>query len=133
MLNNLLNFKPSFLHVTEKFMSDNSIPSMKAKEIYMGSWFAPCPFGYINPDTFRIMEVLEAGCIPIVQKMPFIDYYKYIFGDHPFIVIKNWKEINKIISNYTRILMTSNENKKRFLNGIKILKYNYQKIQKIFL
>lgn len=101
MLINLLNFKPSFLHVTEKFMSNSSIPSMKAKEIYMDSWFAPCPFGYINPDTFRIMEVLEAGCVPIVQKMPFIDYYKYIFGDHPFIVVKNWKEINKIISNYT--------------------------------
>ena len=101
MLINLLNFKPSFLHVTEKFMSNSSIPSMKAKEIYMDSWFAPCPFGFINPDTFRIMEVLEAGCVPIVQKMPFIDYYKYIFGDHPFIVVKNWKEINKIISNYT--------------------------------
>ena len=76
--------------------------------------FAPCPFGYINPDTFRIMEVLEGGCVPIVQKMLFIDYYKYIFGDHPFIVVKNWKEINKIIIITPQILIASKKQKEVF-------------------
>ena len=29
-----------------------------------------------------------------------IDYFKIIFGDHPFIVVKKWKNIDNIISNY---------------------------------
>ncbi len=100
MLNNMSYFKPSFLHITEKFMSGKSIPSLEAKKIYKDTIFAPCPFGFINPDTFRVMEVLESGCIPIVKKMLFVDYNKYIFGDHPFIVINDWNKINKTIDYY---------------------------------
>ena len=62
-------------------------------------YFPPCPYGYLNPDSFRIMESLESGCIPIVQKFLFIDYYKLIFGDHPFIVLNKWKSVEKEITN----------------------------------
>ena len=61
-------------------------------KIYSNTKFAPCPFGYVNPDTFRIMESLESGCIPIVLKFRSLDYYQNIFGDHPFILVNDWTE-----------------------------------------
>jgi hypothetical protein len=59
-------------------------------EIYKKTIFIPCPFGSVNPDSFRIMEALEWGCIPVVVKYYGIDYYKYIYGDHPFIIADDW-------------------------------------------
>ena len=46
------------------------------------------------------MEVLENGCIPIVKKFVFIDYFKFVFGDHPFILVNKWEDAEKIINNY---------------------------------
>ena len=78
-----------------------SYDALEAEKIlvYKETTFAPCPFGFVNPDSFRIMEVLEFGCIPIVKKFNNVDYYKYVFGDHPFIVVKDWKEAPGIMSN----------------------------------
>lgn len=81
-----------FLHQTTSFNSDDSLNSKILKKIYLDSIFAPCPYGFINPDTFRIMEVLESGCIPIVQKYFNLDYFKIIFGNHPFIIVNDWNE-----------------------------------------
>jgi hypothetical protein len=44
--------------------------------------FAPCPAGWENLDSFRVCEALEAGCIPIVERRPFYDYFRHLFGDH---------------------------------------------------
>lgn len=48
---------------------------------------APAPGGVLTPDTFRIYESLEAGCLPIVGPDPGIgeadDYFGAVFGDHP--------------------------------------------------
>lgn len=38
----------------------------------------PCPSGVSTPDTFRVYEALEAGCIPVV------DAYSDHFNDHRF-------------------------------------------------
>ena len=100
MINSLKSLNPHYLHITEGFMSSDALSPKNIIRIYEETIFAPCPFGFINPDSFRIMEVLEYGCIPIVQKFNKLDYYKYIFGDHPFIVVKNWKEAPDIISHY---------------------------------
>lgn len=43
--------------------------------------FAPCPMGNTTPDTWRLYEALEAGCIPIVEKRWTIDYFARIFPD----------------------------------------------------
>jgi hypothetical protein len=89
-----------FLHQTTGFNLDDALESKILKEVYFDSIFAPCPFGYTNPDSFRIMEVLESGCIPIVQKYFNLDYYKIIFGNHPFLVVNNWNEVEKNIQYY---------------------------------
>ena len=102
MINNLEPFKPYFLHNTQGFMTKDALETKEIIKIYNETIFAPCPYGFINPDTFRIMETLEYGCIPIVQKFNNLDYYKYIFGDHPFIIVKNWNEVGEVINHYLK-------------------------------
>ena len=99
MIKELENIKPNYLHRTSSFMSSDIVSPEEIKTVYENSIFSPCPYGYLNPDSFRIMESLESGCIPIVQKFLFIDYYKLIFGDHPFIVLNKWKSVEKEITN----------------------------------
>lgn len=43
--------------------------------------FAPCPMGNTTPDTWRLYESLEAGCIPVVEKRWTIDYFGRLFPD----------------------------------------------------
>jgi hypothetical protein len=69
-------------------------------DIYKQSVFIPCPFGNINPDSFRIMESLEYGCIPVCIKFKGIDYYKYVYGDHPFIIGNTWQECLESMNHY---------------------------------
>lgn len=102
MINKLLTLEPNYKHQSKSFMSEDILQPQDTIKIYRESIFAPCPFGYINPDTFRVMEVLEGGCIPIVSKFRSIDYYKYVFGDHPFLVINNWNEAIEKMEEYLK-------------------------------
>ena len=57
----------------------------------------PCPSGPVAPDTFRVYEALEAGCIPILDsKCPIAyldDYWRDIFGKHPLPVCNDWNDL----------------------------------------
>ena len=99
MINNLSDIGPYELFKTESFFSKHSLTSNNMRKIYSNTIFAPCPFGYVNPDTFRIMESLESGCIPIVLKFRSLDYYQNIFGDHPFIIVNDWTEAKSKMKN----------------------------------
>lgn len=55
----------------------------------------PCPAGYVSPDSFRLYEALEAGCIPIVENKAF---WTMLFGEVPFPVIENWDDLPELIN-----------------------------------
>ena len=100
MINELSNHKNHYIYSVDSFMSEEGASPYEMIKIYEDTIFTPCPYGIVNPDTFRILEVLEQGCIPIVKKFVFVDYYKYIYGKHPFIVVNNWNEASEIINKY---------------------------------
>lgn len=54
----------------------------------------PCPEGYVSPDSFRLYEALEAGCIPIVRNKAF---WTRLFGEVPFPIIDDWSELPDLI------------------------------------
>jgi len=60
--------------------------------------FAPCPSGWENLDSFRVCEALEAGCIPIVERRPFYDYFRHLLGDHPMLTVTDWSEAPGLIA-----------------------------------
>lgn len=52
--------------------------------------FVPCPPGNIHPETFRVMEALERGAIPVVVRFYGLDIMRLVFGKHPFLVGSSW-------------------------------------------
>ena len=94
---------PHFVHITKTWADPNGLDVDQMKRIYSSSMFALCPFGNRNPDSFRIMEALEWGCIPVTLKfLGGEDYFRYIYGDHPFIVAKSWKDACGLVEELLR-------------------------------
>lgn len=58
-------------------------------DIMVQSLFVLCPAGN-GTDTHRLWEALYLGCIPIVKRYPFTEYYeKYL----PILIVDKWEEI----------------------------------------
>jgi len=63
------------------------------------SKFVACPSGPVSPDSFRLFEALEAGCVPLADGLPPNPHYlpgfwEMIFGDNvPFPIIYDWDSI----------------------------------------
>ncbi len=68
-------------------------------DLLVNSHFVLCPFGSLSPDTWRVMEALEAGAIPVSVKMRGLDYFTFVFGDHPFVVSDSWDDAARDVAN----------------------------------
>lgn len=90
---------PHHLHATGSWDAKDGISVQRLRDIYSDTVFAPCPFGNIHPDSFRVMETLEHGCIPVTIRFLGSDYFRYVFGNHPFLVCKDWDEAAVTIRN----------------------------------
>jgi len=59
----------------------------------------PCPSGAVIPDSFRMYEALEAGCLPFADgkapKLKVKGYWNFLFGEDnlPFPVITDWRTL----------------------------------------
>ena len=67
-------------------------------EILSDCDFLPCPNGVTHPETYRVYEALQCGCIPVVENS--YKYYDFLFPNNPFIKINKWSEAKDIISNW---------------------------------
>jgi hypothetical protein len=89
MKNGLLNETAGF---NQGFSYDEYIKHMSRAKI------VPCPGGPATPDTFRLYEALECGCMPIVDSnagcVNYVGkYWKKVFGFVPFQIIADWQEL----------------------------------------
>lgn len=63
---------------------------------------APCPAGSYSPDTFRVYEALEAGCVPVVDRWAprtpdERDYWQTLFHvEPPFPILDAWSEFDAV-------------------------------------
>ena len=88
------DIEPSFFHKTKKF-NEKIIDVSKMSEILTSTEFIPCPNGFVHPETYRLYEALECGCIPIVENA--YKYYDRLFPNNPFIKIDRWIEAKPVI------------------------------------
>lgn len=62
----------------------------------------PCPAGPATPDSFRMAEALELGCVPIIDavslKLETFGYWEKVFGEHPLPVVTDWEELPEVIA-----------------------------------
>lgn len=71
-------------------------------ELMASSKLVPCPSGPTTPDTFRMWEALEAGCLPIVDAKTPGDlvpgYWEFLIGGTPpFPVIESWTAVDELV------------------------------------
>tara|TARA_B100000029_G_scaffold370199_1_gene364029 strand:- start:59 stop:940 length:882 start_codon:yes stop_codon:yes gene_type:complete len=92
------DIKPSFCHKTQKF--DQKIISVsEMSDVLSSTQFMPCPNGFVHPETYRLYEALECGCIPIVENA--YKYYDRLFPKNPFIKVDKWVEAKSILNNWS--------------------------------
>ena len=97
------NIEPFFCHKTEKF--DRKIISVdEMNNVLSSTEFIPCPYGFFHPETYRVFEALECGCIPIVESA--YNYYDRVFPNNPFIKINHWKEAKPILKGWDKDQIT---------------------------
>jgi hypothetical protein len=55
---------------------------------------APCPSGPFSPDSARVCEALECGCVPILDDLSPTrskpGFWKLVLGQHPIPVVESW-------------------------------------------
>ena len=115
------NLKPNFINKTSSFASGESLDSEKYYEILYDSIFIMVPHGYIHPESYRLYETLEAGCVPIIENPH--NFYDNFLPKNPLIKINLWKESSEIIKK----LFNDKNKLKEKSNEINLWWKNYKK------
>ena len=97
LLFQLSDIKPSFSFKTKKF-NEKIMGIDEMSEILSSTEFIPCPNGFVHPETYRLYEALECGCIPIVENT--YKYYDRLFPNNPFLKIDKWIEAKELMQNW---------------------------------
>ena len=97
LLFQLSDINPFYCHKTPKF-DQKIIDADEMSKILSSTIFAPCPNGFVHPETYRLYEALECGCIPIVENT--YKYYERLFPSNPFLKVDKWVEAKSIIKKW---------------------------------
>lgn len=92
------NIMPNFINLTEDFSGKKSMDTNDYYKILNNSIFAPIPHGYFHPETYRLYEALEAGCIPIIEN-PF-QFFDNFLPNNPLLSVNSWEDSSTIIKKY---------------------------------
>ena len=92
------NIMPNFINLTEDFSGKRSMDTNDYYKILNNSIFAPIPHGYFHPETYRLYEALEAGCIPIIEN-PF-QFFDNFLPNNPLPSVNSWEDSSTIIKKY---------------------------------
>ncbi|QWC95510.1 exostosin family protein [Polynucleobacter paneuropaeus] len=74
------------------------------------SVFAPCPAGN-SPETIRLYDALESGCIPVSLKHEFLTSPNALgeFGAPPFIILSSWNQFPEFLGEMKQKMLTNPE------------------------
>lgn len=121
----LRKVEPSFVKKTQAFGSADSLDSKSYYNILNDSIFTPIPIGFIHPETYRLFECLEIGCIPIVENPK--KFFDMLFPNNPFIKIELWKEAKIIIEDFRNNTQLLEKKREDCINWWDQTKLKYQK------
>lgn len=94
------DYPNNYLVVTDGF-GDEKLKQVEYLTKLTESKIVLCPSGIETPDTFRLYEALEAGCIPIVDAFATRNqdwgFWSYLFDDVPFPIISYWDKLPDLL------------------------------------
>ena len=88
----------SFFYGTHNWNCPTSLKPRRCADVYKKTKFTPCPKGWVHPDSFRIMETLEWGAVPVLRKYDNYDYFDKVWGNAPIIKVENWQQLDSYAS-----------------------------------
>lgn len=100
MLDSFAPLDGGFVHIASGWDSHDQLEPAEMRKIYQGSTFVLCPQGNAHVDTFRVMEALQSGSVPVTIKFLGKDFFRYTFGNHPFIVANDWGHAAELVANF---------------------------------
>jgi len=100
MLESFASIDGGFVHIASGWNSHDQLAPAEVRKIYEGSTFVLCPQGNAHVDTFRVMEALQSGSVPVTVKFLGKDFFQYTFGNHPFIVANDWGHAAEIVADF---------------------------------
>lgn len=95
MIKILNKIKLNFQHITDSFWSPDHLGSIEYRNVLLNSIFVPCPSGFYNFETFRILEALENYSIPIFKRRLFFDHLNSIYNENIFLTSYSWRGVRK--------------------------------------
>lgn len=70
---------------------------------------APAPSGPITPDSFRLFEALELGCVPIPDERDWQGYWYYFWGEEPkYPVLDSYEQLQGYIKDQVALYPANN-------------------------
>jgi len=90
------NIKPNYINITKKFDGKNSLDAEQYYKIMGDTKFVLVSHGYYHPETYRLYEAIESGCIPIIENPH--NFFDNFLPKNPIIKIKLWSEASNIIN-----------------------------------
>jgi len=116
--------KNGFSRTTKEFASKNSLQASEYYDILNNTKFLPIPHGYYHPETYRLYEALESGCIPIIENPH--KFFDQFYPNNPLLKIQLWKESPIIINSYLEDEVKINELSSKIINWWDEYKKNLQ-------
>jgi len=116
---------------TYKLYDSWNDPANLGREEYcatlLDSVFVPCMGGQ-NPETFRLYEALECGCIPIlINDDTNANYFHYISEHLPFLNVNSWAQVPGLMTQLFNDKQSLETYRFMLLNNYKQLKENLKK------
>jgi hypothetical protein len=96
-----LAFPRGVLRETTGF-GQEAVSQKEYLELMRNAKIVPCPSGIETPDTFRLYEALEAGCVPVVDafstRHQAPGFWSYLFAENPpFPVVDYWDKFPALL------------------------------------
>lgn len=93
---------PNGIVVPTAGFGDEKLNQAAYMEVMAQTKIVLCPSGIECPDTFRLYEALEAGCLPVVDafstKHQAPGFWSYLFGeDIPFPIVDYWDKLPALL------------------------------------
>jgi hypothetical protein len=116
---------------TYKLYDSWNDPANLGREEYcamlLDSIFVPCMGGQ-NPETFRLYEALECGCIPIlINDDTNANYFRYISQYLPFLNVNSWAQVPNLMTQLFNDKQSLETYRFMLLNNYRQLKENLKK------
>ena len=93
---------PNSLRLVTTWESEEKLTREQYVASLLDSVFVPCPPGN-NPETFRLYEALECGCIPLYVKSPGDDtYVEWLQTELGLLPVSTWEEAAALMLHFMR-------------------------------